>query len=69
MRSGVRWLQQRAGIVVDPRAALAAAELPSYGYALTADGEPTGMLPDADNHAIDAIRYAVSTLVGDRRFV
>lgn len=69
VRSGVRWLQQRAGIVVDPRAALAAAELPSYGYALTADGEPTGMLPDADNHAIDAIRYAVSTLVGDRRFV
>ena len=69
VRSGVRWLQQRARIVIDPRASLAAAELPSYGYTLTADGEPTGMLPDADNHAIDAIRYAVSTLVGDRRFV
>ena len=69
VRSGVRWLQHRARIVIDPRASLAAAELPSYGYTLTADGEPTGMLPDADNHAIDAIRYAVSTLVGDRRFV
>lgn len=69
VRSGVRWLQQRARIVIDPRASLAAAELPAYGYVLTADGEPTGMLPDADNHAIDAIRYAVSTLVGDRRFV
>lgn len=69
VRSGVRWLQHRSAIVIDPRAGLAAAELPSYGYVLTADGEPTGMLPDADNHSIDAIRYAVSTLICDRRFV
>ena len=68
VRSGVRWLQHRAAIVVDPRAALAAAELPAYGYALTPDGEPTGMLPDADNHAIDAIRYAVANLIADRRY-
>lgn len=69
VRSGVRWLQNRAAIVIDPRAALAAAEFPAYGYALTPDGEPTGLLPDADNHAIDAVRYAVATLIGDRRFV
>lgn len=69
VRSGVRWLQSRAAIVIDPRAALAAAEFPAYGYALTADGEPTGLLPDADNHAIDAVRYAVATLIADRRFV
>lgn len=67
VRSGVRWLQHRAAIVVDPRAALAAAELPSYGYVLTPDGEPTGLLPDADNHAVDAVRYAVANLIADRR--
>lgn len=68
VRSGVRWLQHRAAIVVDPRAALVAAELPSYGYVLTPDGEPTGLLPDADNHAIDAVRYAVANLIADRRY-
>lgn len=68
VRSGVRWLQHRAAIVVDPRAALAAAELPSYGYVLTPDGEPTGLLPDADNHAVDAVRYAVANLIADRRY-
>lgn len=69
VRSGVRWLQNRAAIVIDPRAALAASEFPAYGYALTPDGEPTGLLPDKDNHAIDAVRYAVATLIADRRFV
>lgn len=69
VRSGVRWLQSRSAIVIDPRASLAAEEFPSYGYVLTADGEPTGLLPDADNHAIDAVRYAVATLIDDRRFV
>lgn len=69
VRSGVRWLQNRAAIVIDPRAALAASEFPSYAYALTPDGEPTGTLPDLDNHAIDAVRYAVATLIADRKMV
>lgn len=69
VRSGVRWLQNRSAIVIDPRARIAAEEFPSYGYALTPDGEPTGLLPDRDNHAIDAVRYAVANLIGDRRFV
>lgn len=66
VRSGVRWLQQRAAIVVDPSCSLAAREFESYQYELTADGEPTGCLPDRDNHAIDAARYACATLIGDR---
>lgn len=66
VRSGVRWLQQRAAIVVDPACRLAAREFAQYQYALTADGEVTGQLPDADNHAIDACRYACATLIGDR---
>lgn len=66
VRSGVRWLQQRATIVVDPACQLAAREFQAYQYALTADGKVTGQLPDADNHAIDACRYACATLIGDR---
>ena len=66
IRSGVRWLQQRAAIVVDPSCELAARELTAYQYELTADGEVTGRLPDRDNHAIDALRYACATLVADR---
>ncbi len=69
VRSGVRWLQQRSRIVVSPSCRLAAAEFPAYSYALDADGRATSLLPDADNHAIDAARYAVCTLVADRRFV
>lgn len=68
-RSGVRWLQQRTAIVVRPCCRIAAAELPAYAYALDAEGHPTATLPDADNHAIDALRYAVCNLLGDRRFV
>ena len=66
VRSGVRWLQQRAAIVIDPACELAASEFQRYQYALTASGEVTGALPDTDNHAIDACRYACATLIGDR---
>lgn len=69
VRNSVRWLQDRAAIVVDPGCAVAAHELPSYQYALTRDGKPTGMLPDADNHAIDALRYAVARLIDDASVV
>ena len=65
VRSGVRWLQQRAHIVVDPACQLAASEFGTYQYELTPDGEVTGRLPDRDNHAIDAARYACATLIGD----
>lgn len=69
VRNSVKWLQNRTAIVIDPGCALAAEEFPRYAYELTDDGEPTGNLPDRDNHAIDAVRYAVSTLIADRRMV
>lgn len=69
VRSSVKWLQCRAAIVVDPSCGLAAEEFARYAYELTADGEPTGNLPDRDNHAIDAARYALSTLIADRTAV
>lgn len=69
VRSSTRWLQGRAAIVVNPSCALAARELTCYQYALTRDGKPTGMLPDADNHAIDALRYAVARLIDDSAMI
>ena len=69
VRSGVRWLQSRSAIVVDPRCRIAAREFAEYAYELTPDGEPTGLLPDRDNHAVDACRYACCALVADRSMV
>lgn len=69
VRNSVKWLQYRTAIVVDPSCTLAADEFKRYAYELTPDGEPTGSLPDRDNHAIDAVRYACSTLIADRTAV
>lgn len=69
VRSSVKWLQDRAAIVIDPKCELAAAEFPAYEYERSPDGEVTGRLPDRDNHAIDAVRYACATLVADRGIV
>jgi PBSX family phage terminase large subunit len=66
VHNSVRWLQERAAIVIDPRCELAAREIPAYQYAMTGDGEVTGTLPDKDNHSIDALRYACSTLIDER---
>lgn len=66
VRSSVRWLQDRAAIVIDPRCELAASEFPAYEYERTREGEVTGRLPDRDNHAIDAVRYACARLIEDR---
>ena len=69
IKSGIRWLQQRAKIVIRPECRLAAKEFSSYAYLLDAEGKPTSTLPDADNHAIDAARYALATIISDRRFI
>lgn len=69
IKSGIRWLQQRAKIVIRPECRLAAKEFSAYSYLLDAEGKPTSTLPDADNHAIDAARYALATIISDRRFI
>lgn len=69
VRNGTRWLQDRAAIVIDPRCEIAAREIPAYQYVTTPDGDVTGMLPDRDNHSIDALRYACASLIDDRAAV
>ena len=65
---GVRWLQERSEIVIDPeRCPNAAREFAGYEYPVGPDGEFLPELPDRDNHAIDALRYAMEPVLTERR--
>lgn len=58
---GTKWLQSRAKIVIDPvKCPYTAREFSEYEYAV--DKKTGDVLPqfiDADNHSIDALRYAL----------
>ena len=69
VKNSIKWLQQRDAIIVDPRCARAAHEFANYSYELTADGQVTGLLPDLDNHAIDAVRYSCAKLIANRQYI
>lgn len=63
VRYGMKWLQSRAKIVIDPvRCPNTWKEFSEYEYEKTKDGEPTGQYPDMNNHTIDAIRYALESV-------
>jgi hypothetical protein len=52
----MKWLQSLDAIVIDPhRCPDTAREFRAYSYR-------DGQYPDKDNHHIDAVRYATSTL-------
>ena len=60
---GIKWLQNRR-IVIDPaRTPNAHREFISYEYMTTKDGEFLADVPDANNHTIDAVRYALDRLI------
>ena len=55
----MKWLQSLVKIVIDPvRCPDTWAEFSQYEYERTKDGEIISGYPDADNHHIDAVRYA-----------
>lgn len=58
---GIKWLQQRTAIVIDPqRCPHAAREFSEYAYPRDKkSGDVLQQYIDADNHAIDAVRYAM----------
>ena len=61
VRASMRWLQALNEIVIDPaRCPEAAKEFAQYEYERTRDGEFVDAYPDANNHAIDAVRYALN---------
>ena len=60
VEAGIKWLQGLTAIVIDPaRCPKAAEEFSEYEYERSKDGEVISAYPDANNHAIDAVRYAM----------
>ena len=57
----MKWLQGLAKIIIDPnRCPESAKEFLSYEYERDKDGNVISGYPDANNHSIDAVRYAMS---------
>jgi PBSX family phage terminase large subunit len=58
-----KWLQTLSRIVIDPhRCPDTAKEFSDYEYERTKDGEILSGYPDANNHHIDAVRYAMESV-------
>lgn len=70
IEQGIKWMQTRALIVIDKSCMLAWHEFSAYDYEQDPDGEPIeDAYPDKNNHTIDATRYALSTLIADKKEV
>ena len=60
VRYVVKWLQSLKAIVIDPaRCPATAKEFSEYEYDRTPDDEIISGYPDANNHSIDSVRYAM----------
>lgn len=63
VRASLKWLQSLNEIIIDPaRCPEAAKEFSGYEYERNREGEFVDAYPDADNHAIDAVRYATNRI-------
>lgn len=61
VRASMKWLQSLKKIIIDPIACPETAkEFVEYEYEKTRDGQIADAYPDANNHAIDAVRYALN---------
>lgn len=61
--TSMRWLQGLTAIVIDPeRCPDTAKEFTEYEYETAKDGEVIQAYVDADNHHIDAVRYATNRI-------
>lgn len=60
VRYGMKWLQSLKEIVIDPvTCPETAREFTHYEYERSPEGEIISGYPDADNHSIDCVRYAM----------
>lgn len=61
VKASIKWLQSLREIIIDPaRCPAAAKEFSEYEYERTKDGQFVAAYPDENNHAIDAVRYALN---------
>lgn len=67
---GMKWLQNRAHIYIDKRRCPNTyREFVSYEYERNKDGQFISAYPDANNHAIDAVRYAMAEVMTRNKVV
>lgn len=67
---GVKWLQERAHIYIDKRRCPNTyKEFISYEYEMNKDGQYISAYPDKNNHAIDATRYAMESVMRKTKIV
>lgn len=67
VRYGIKWLQGLRHIYIDKRRCPETfTEFVSYEYERDKDGNFISAYPDADNHSIDAVRYALETYCNRR---
>ena len=66
MLYGIKWLQHRRLIIDPARTPNAYREFVEYEYMTTKDGEFLSDVPDANNHCIDAVRYALDRIINNR---
>jgi len=63
VKYSIKWLQGLTAIIIDnTRAPYTAQEFLEYEFERTKDGEVINAYPDANNHAIDAVRYATNLI-------
>ena len=61
VKYSMKWLQSMRKIVIDPvRCPATAKEFQEYEYERTPKDEIISQYPDANNHSIDAVRYALN---------
>ena len=62
VEDGLHWLRSLNAIIIDiNRCPVAAAEFTKYEFKRTAKGDLTNQYVDANNHTIDAVRYAMES--------
>ncbi len=67
---GMKWLQNRAHIFIDKRRCPNTyREFVGYEYERNKDGQFISAYPDANNHAIDAVRYAMAEVMTRNKVV
>ena len=70
IEQGIKWMQTRTNIVIDKDCVLSWHEFNAYDYENDPDGEVIeDAYPDKDNHTIDAVRYALSSLIAKKKEV
>ena len=65
---GIRWLQSKTIVIDAKRTPVSFQEFTEYEYKRTKDGEILADVPDANNHCIDSLRYALDMLINNHRY-